>query len=151
MRVAWKYINKTEATIAVIRDYDNMRAIINTTPEEIKAVSDHMTAPASSRLTGTPGSRNPHAAEKKMVDGMDRLDLLGERYCSAVEYMAWVGPAWETLSDKEQVVLSEFYGSGSLRSGANARLQNRFNTSEATIERVRGRALSRLITLLFGK
>jgi DNA-directed RNA polymerase specialized sigma subunit len=151
MRIAWKYINKADATIAVIRDYDNMRVIINTTPEEIKAAFDKMSAPASSRLTGMPGARNPHAAEKKMTDGIDRLDHLSERYCTAVEFMAWVGPAWETLSDKEQMVLSEFYGSGNLRSGANARLQSRLDTSEATIERLRASALSRLITLLFGK
>jgi hypothetical protein len=151
MRIAWKYINKKDAAIAAIGDYDNMRAIINRTPEETRALFDKMASPASSRLTGMPGARNPHAAEQKMTDGIDRLDILGERYCTAMEFMAWFGPAWETLSDKEQEVMSEFYGSGSLRSGANARLQRRLDTSEATIDRIRGRALSRLTTLLFGK
>ena len=151
MRIAWKYIDKPKAAIAAIQDYDNQRAIINTTPEEVKAVFDKMAAPMSARLTGMPGARNPQAFEKKMVDGMDRMDLLHERYGSAAEYMAWFGPAWETLSDREQAVLTEFYASDNLHSGASARLQSRLNFSQAQVDRIRSKALSRLIVLLFGR
>jgi hypothetical protein len=79
MRIAWKYIDKTKAAIAAIQDYDNQRAIINTTPEEVKAVFDKMAAPMS------------------------------------------------------------------------ARLQSRLNFSQAQVDRIRSKALSRLIVLLFGR
>jgi len=151
MRVAWKYIDKTKAAIAAIQDYDNQRAIINTTPEEVKAVFDKMAAPMSARLTGMPGSRNPQAFEKKMVDGMDRMDLLHERYGWAAEYMAWFGPAWETLTDTERIIIREFYMTGSQRSGAAARLQSMLSYSDRQVDRLRGKAMSRLTVLLYGR
>ena len=151
MRIAWRYIDKHKATINAIGDYGNQRAIINTTPEEIKAFFDRMATPTSSHLSGMPRSRNPHASEEKMTDGIDRLDLLRDRYSDALEYMAWFEPAWGTLTDTEQTVLSEFYASENLKSGACIRLQNKLSFGEAQIQRIRGKALSRLITLLFGR
>jgi hypothetical protein len=151
MRVAWRYIDKATAAINVIGDYGNQRAIIDTPPEEIKASFDRPATPASSRLTGMPRSHNPHAAEERMADGIDQRDLLRDRYSEALEYMAWFEPAWKTLTDTERTVLSEFYASENLKSGACTRLQRVLNFGEAQIQRIRGKALSRLITLLFGR
>jgi len=151
MSVAWKYINKPEAAIAAIGDYTNMRSIINNTPEEIKAVYEKMASPKASVLSLVPGSRNPLSALERVTDQIDQLDVLRERYSHAVDYMAWFEPAWGTLTYTEKLVLSEFYGSGNLRSGANARLQHRMNYSESHIERIKNKALARMIVLLFGR
>ena len=151
MRIAWKYIDKARAAIAAVRDYGDMRSIINTTPEEIKALCGRMSDPKAANLTGSPGARDPQSGEKKLIEQIDQMDVLQERYRQALEYMAWFEPAWGTLTDTERTVLTEFYASGNQRSGANARLQIKLNFAEAQIERIRSKALSRLITLLFGK
>lgn len=48
--IALKYINKNAATVAAIRDYENMRFIINNTPQEIKDVYEQMISPRSPKL-----------------------------------------------------------------------------------------------------
>ena len=149
--IAWQYIDKTAATIAALRDYDSMCGIISDTPEEIREAYEDITAPHSPNLTGLPPAKNPQAGADRMVNQLIRLDVLQERYRSADEYMAWFEPAWNSLTDTEQTVLREFYMSGSQRSGANARLQNRLSYSERQIERFRQNGLSRMTLLLFGK
>jgi DNA-directed RNA polymerase specialized sigma subunit len=150
MTIAWKYINKNSAVIAAIRDYHNMRFIINNTPDEIKEVYEKMTAPRSAKLTGLPSPRNPQAESDKLAKQIDKLDLLRERYSSAVEYMAWFEPAWSSMTDTEQCVLREFYMSDNQKSGATYRLMNELNYSESHVERMRSNALNRLRVLLYG-
>lgn len=149
--IAWKYINKPSATILVLQDYTTMREIINITPQETKELYDRMFSPGSRTMTGLPASWNPQAGEERMINCLDTLDVIQERYRQAVEYMSWFEPAWATLSDVEQLVLREFYMNDSLRSGATVRLQERLNFSERQIQRIKEKALRRLSTLLFGK
>ena len=149
--IAWKYLNKPSATVAALQDYATMRDIINITPQETKELYDRMISTGGRQLTGLPISWNPQAGEERLVKCLDTLDVIQERYRQAVEYMSWFEPAWATLSDTEQEVLQEFYMSGSLRSGANIRLQQKLNYSHAQVDRVRSKALARLSHLLFGK
>lgn len=149
--IAWKYLNKPSATVAAMQDYGTMREIINITPQETKELYDRMISVGGRQLTGLPTSWNPQAGEDRLVKSLDTLDVIQERYRQAVEYMSWFEPAWATLSDTEQMVLREFYMNGSLRSGANVRLQQSLNYSHAQVDRVRSKALARLSHLLFGK
>ena len=149
--IAWKYINKPSATILVLQDYTTMREIINITPQETKELYDRMLSPGSWTMTGLPASWNPQAGEERMINCLDTLDVIQERYRQAVEYMSWFEPAWATLSNVEQQILREFYMGDNRRSGASARLQLELNYSEAHVERLRHKALSRLSHLLFGK
>ena len=148
--IAWKYINKNSAVIAAIRDYHNMRFIINNTPEEIKEVYERMTAPRRAKLTGLPPSKNPQSESDKLAEQIDKLDLLRERYSSAVEYMAWFEPAWSSMTDTEQRVLAEFYMGDNKKTGATYRLITELNYSESHVERMRSNALNRLRVLLYG-
>ena len=148
--IAWRYLDKTAATVAAMRDYDSMRAIINNTPDEIKDVYEKITAPRSAALTGLPSHRNPHAGEEKLVTQIDKLDVLRDRYGSALEYMAWFESAWGTLADTERMILREFYMTGNQRSGATARLQSMLSYSDRQIDRLRSKAMSRLTVLLYG-
>ena len=149
--IAWKYLNKPSATVAALQDYATMRDIINITPQETKELYDRMISTGGRQLTGLPTSWNPQANENRLVKCLDTLDVIQERYRQAVEYMSWFEPAWATLSDTEQTVLREFYMNGSLRSGANIRLQQKLNYSHAQVDCVRAKALARLSHLLFGK
>jgi hypothetical protein len=148
--IAFSYINTTAATIAAVRDYLSMRFIIENTPDEIarsKAALTDMTAPLSLSPSPPPGGYK----EDRLPDQLFRIDVLRDRLATAREYMAWFEPAWNFLSDKERTVLNEFYLQQSRNSGATQRVMAVLGVSEATAERLRGRALNHLRTLLYGK
>jgi len=128
-----------------------MRAIINNTPDEIKDVYEKMSAPRSAKLTGLPSPRNPQAGEDKLAAQIDKLDLLRERYSSAVEYMAWFESAWGTLTDTEKQILKEYYMTDNQKSGAAARVECALGYCDRQIRRIKEKALERLSVLLFGK
>lgn len=148
--IAWKYIDTSTATIAAIRDYNAMRVIINSTPEEIKAVYEKMTAPRSPNLSGMPSARNPQSGQDKIVAHIDKLDVLRERYSQAIEYMSWFEPAWSSLTDTEQLILREFYTGDNQKSGATYRMISKLGYSERQVERMRSNSLRHLRVLLFG-
>jgi len=149
--IAWKYIDKQSAAIAAVRDYNNMRAIINNTPDDIKSLYDRMVSPRSSRMTGMPRVNNPRVGEDIIVKSLDKLDVMQERYRQAIEYMAWFESAWGTLTDTEQTTIREFFMTGDLRSGATARLMYKLDYSERQVFRIKETALKRLSHMLFGK
>jgi len=148
--IALKYINKNAATVAAMRDYTNMRFIINNTPEEIKEVYEKMSAPRTPKLSRLPSTRNPQAGADKLAAQIDKLDILRERYSQAIEYMAWFEPAWSSLTDTEQHFLSEFYMGDNQKSGATYRLMTELSYSESHVERLRSNALNHLRSMLFG-
>jgi len=148
--IAWKYIDKTTATIAAIRDYNNMAAIIGYTSDAVKDIHERMTAPRTAHISETPTAHSPRSGEDKLVAQIDTINMLGERYNTATEYMTWFMPAWETLTEQERSILEEYYVAGSLRDGTRGRLANELNYSERHIDRLRGEALRRLTLLLFG-
>lgn len=148
--IVWKYIDKNAVVIAAIRDYNNMSAIIANTPDEVKEIYESMAAPRSANITEVPGARNPKSGEARVIEHIDKLDLLNERYHTAAEYMSWFKPAWEMLSEKERYILQEFYMFGDFRSGTRSRLAEEFNYVERHIDRLRSKALHRLRVLLFG-
>ena len=60
-------------------------------------------------MDGVPHSHNPHAGEERLINIIDDIDFLEERYKLAEEYMAWFTPAWEALNDEDRYLLSSFY------------------------------------------
>jgi len=148
--IAWKYLDTNAATIAAIRDYENMQAIIDNTPDDIHDVSTRMNSPRSSQITGMPSAWNPNAGQELLTNLIDKMDVLKNRYRVAEEYMSWFAPAWKQLEEREQQILSEIYMSGQLRNGARYRLANSLNYTERHIDRLRAKALQQMRTLLFG-
>ena len=147
--IALKYINKNAATVAAIRDYENMRFVINNTPQEIKDVYNQMTSPRGPKLSGMPSARNHKAGTDKLAAQIDKLDILRERYSQAIEYMTWFEPAWSCMTDADQHILSEFYMTDNQKSGATYRLMDKLSYSESHIERLRSNALNHLRSLLY--
>lgn len=72
----------------------------------------------------------------------------------ANNFLAWFNPAWEMLSEKEQLILTEYYMSGNLKSNAGARLENSdrddMQICLRQINRHKVDALSKLSMLLYG-
>ena len=152
MSIMWKYLDKRLATVAAIKDFTNMRFIINSTDDEIKRAYDKMTGVAGTNWEGMPRVHNPKAGEERMLNGIEEIDILKERYRQAMEYMDWFKPAWAQLSDEDKYVLDAFYGSEK-NYGCNAAyyVADYLNIEPSTAYKRKSRALERLTVLLFGK
>lgn len=148
--IAWSYLDKKTATIAALRDYTNMKNIIETTSEAVKNEYENMQGPRSPQISDMPKAYNPKAEEEMVVKALDKIDILLLRYKQAKEFMYWFEPAWSCLDDTEQLILREFYMSESLRSGATARLQIKLGYSERYVDKIRGTSLGRLTKMLYG-
>ena len=122
--IALNYINKSSAAIAAMKDYENMKLIIENTSKEVKDAYDDMFSLCSAKIDGMPKMHNPKAGEIKVVGSLDKINVMQERYHQAVEYMAWFEPVWCALSDEERIILREFYMQNSQRSGATTRLSH---------------------------
>ncbi|MDF2672433.1 MAG: hypothetical protein K0R09_698 [Clostridiales bacterium] len=149
--IALTYIDKKSATIAAIKDYENMKLIISTTPQEIKEEYENMISINSPGFDDMPKVYNPHVGENKVVHAIDKIDVMFERYSQAVEYMEWFETAFLTLSEEERMVLKEFYMHGNQRSGASARIEVKMNYSPRQVERLRQKSLERLMFNLYGR
>ena len=152
MSIMYMYLDKRAATIATIKDYDNMLFIIQNTDKEIDARRTRMVGVGSPNMDGMPHAPNPKAGEERLVKEIDEIDVLRERYRQAVEYMNWFEPAWNELSEDEQYVLDTFYRGGSTY-GSNAAdmVARTYGIENTTAHKRKNRALDHLQTLLFGR
>ena len=152
MSIIWKYLDKRSAAVDALKDYGSMNFIIEHTDDEIKAAYEKMGGVRSPRSDGMPHTRNPHAAEDRMIKGIEEIDVLKERYRQAVEYMAWFLPAWEELSEDERYVLEAFYGDGNeYGSSVIYKIADHFHIEQSSAYNKKNRALHHLTILLFGK
>ncbi len=152
MSIIWKYLDKRSAAVDALKDYGSMKFIIGHTDDEIKSAYEKMGGVSSPQLDGMPRSHNPQASEDRIVKGIEEIDVLKERYRQALEYMAWFLPAWEELTEDERYVLQTFYGEDN-QYGASAiyDICDRFGIERSSAYNRKNRALSHLVTLLFGK
>ena len=152
MSIIWKYLDKRSAAVDALKDYGSMKFIISHTDDEIKSAYEKMEGISSLQLDGMPRSHNPQASEDRIVKGIEEIDVLKERYRQAVEYMAWFLPAWNELTEDERYVLQTFYGEDN-QYGASAiyDICDRFGIERSSAYNRKNRALSHLVTLLFGK
>jgi len=152
MSIMWKYLDKRTATIAAIKDYDSMQFIIKSTDDEIRRSYDKMSSLGSPRWDGMPHAHNPQAGEERILNSIEEIDVLKERYRQAMEYMDWFKPAWEQLSEEERYCLETFYGDGNTY-GSNAAyyVAEYFKIEQSSAYKRKNRALDKLTVLLFGK
>ena len=147
MSVMWNYLDKRSAVIRVLQDFDNMQFIIENTDEQLKKVGSNLTGLGSPRMDGMPHAHNPQAGEDRLVEQLDKIDLLKERYRQAVEYMDWFLPAWRELTEDERYVLDIYYRAG----GSVSLICDRYGIERSSAYNRKNRALDRLVTLLYGK
>ena len=152
MSIIWKYLDKRSAVVDALKDYGSMKFIIEHTDDEIRAAYEKMGGVSSPQPDGMPRAHNPRAAEDRMVNGIEEIDVLKERYRQAMEYMAWFVPAWEELSEDDRYVLDTFYSEDNeYGSSAAEDVADYFGIERASAYRRKNRALAKLTTLLFGK
>ncbi len=152
MSIMWKYLDKRSATIAALKDYDSMKFIIDHSGEEVRCAYDSMSGVGGMKYDGMPKCHNPQAGEDRILNGIEEIDILKERYRQAVEFMDWFQPAWNELTDDERLVLDAFYGeANSYGTGAADHVARYFGIEQTSAYKRKNRALDRLTILLFGK
>ena len=148
MHISWSFLDKRKATINAIEAYKSMGFIIENTPFEIQQTRTEMEGVGSPNLNGMPKSHNPAAAEERMLNCIEEIDTIKERYRQAVEFMAWFKPAWKQLTDEEQYVLEAFYMDGD--ECAITTIMNHFAIERTSAYNRKNRSLDHLATLLYG-
>ena len=150
--IAWKYLNKTAATVEAMRDYATMEFIIRIYEPGKAELRDKMTSVRASAPTGMPRGHNPKAGETWLVAQISNLDVLEERYHSALEYMSWYKPAWDALSEDERYILTEFFlRDGVSKTDAINSIGEKFFIERAQAYRRKDKAIDHLTLLLYGK
>lgn len=149
MSIMWKYLDKKNGAIQALKDYSSMQFIIENTDARVKQERSRMTGLASPNMDGMPHMHNPKAGEDRIVNGIEEIDILKERYRQAVEYMEWFVPAWKQLSEDERYVLETFYDDDA--EGAVYEVCDHFKIERSSAYNKKNKALSHLTVLLFGK
>ena len=140
MSIMWRYLDKRSATIAAIKDFNNMQFIIRDTGEEIRGVYEIAAGVSSPKLDDMPKAHNPNAGEDRAIRAIEEIDL--PRF----------QPAWDALSEDDRFVLDTFFCSESkYGSGAADAVSDHFSIKRSSAYRKKNRALENLTTLLYGK
>lgn len=99
-----------------------------------------------------PHAHNPKAVGERVIQEIDEIDILRERYRQAVEFMNWFQPAWNEPSEDEQYVLDTFYRGGSAYgNNVTEMVACTYEIENTTTHKRKNRALDYLQTLLFGR
>lgn len=150
MQIAWKYLNKRAAALDALKDYGSMQFILEHTPDNIRAEHEKMENVRSPSFDRMPHAHNPQACEERILNGIEEIDVLKERYRQALEYMAWFQPAWENLTEGEQYVLKAFYLSNGTAEPVGTVCEH-FSIERSSAYNKKNRALKHLALLLYGK
>jgi DNA-directed RNA polymerase specialized sigma subunit len=148
--IAWRYLDKQQATLNALNDYKNMETIIEITPQEIKDIRGDMAKTRSSAPDGMPHSRNIRSGENMLCSAIDQCDVLHNRYQQAVEFMYWFTPAWLELSEEERLLLETFYMGEDNKATAVENISEELHIERAQIYRRKDKALNRLTVFLYG-
>lgn len=151
MNIVWQYLDKRAAAINALKDYSSMKYIIEHTDEDIANLNEEMTSPASPVLNGMPSNNDPKAGEKRLIACINEIDVLKERYRQALEYMGWFQPAWDALSEDEQLILTEFFINNITKTDAISNIGDKLFLERAQVYRRKEKALNHLALLLYGK
>ena len=73
MSIMWRYLDKRSATIAAIKDYNNMKFIIRDTGEEIRSVYEGAAGLSSPKLDDMPKAHNPTAGEDRTIKAIEEI------------------------------------------------------------------------------
>ena len=81
-----------------------------------------------------------------MIDCIDRIDRMKERYAEARQYLRWFEPAWKYLSEEDRQILTESF----CERMPWQEICKKHYFSKSVLYRRRYQALDRLATLLYG-
>ena len=69
--IMWNYLDKREATVAALKDYNDMQFIINDYQNQVHKIKEKMLHLQSPKFGGIPsGSGNDNATETRLISGI---------------------------------------------------------------------------------
>ena len=71
--ISWSYLDKKDATIRAMKDYDAMKFIIENTSDEIKQISEKMTSVGVPKYDDHVRSGNVHAGEDSVINRLEEM------------------------------------------------------------------------------
>ena len=153
MKIGWVYLDKKAAALRAVKDYNIMDHIIRNYLSAIEEARTRMDSTRSPVLSFAHGSSNLTASEEeRIVEAIDSINVIEERYRCAVDYMNWFLPAWSALNEVERIILSEFYQTDYVsRTTVINSLNLKLYLERAQIYRYKDKALERLALLLYGR
>lgn len=152
MSIMWNYLDKRRATIAVLKDHDGMKFIIDSYQDDLKLAKEQMIGVSSPRYGFAPSSSNKdNPTEHRLIHGISQTAKLNERYQQARLYFKWFEPAWQELSEDERFVLDTCYRTPdhSMNQGL-AILMDKYFIAKTTAYNRKNKALDHLTLLLYG-
>lgn len=150
MNIVWHYLDKRQAAVNALKDYNNMAYIIEDAGEDIASMYDKIEVPRSSAANGMPRVYSPKCTEERLASAIDEIDVLKERYRQALEYMAWFKPAWEALDDDARYILNEFFVRNATKTEAIQTISEQLHIERSWAYKKKEDALRQLTLLLYG-
>lgn len=151
MNIVWHYLDKRQAAINALKDFNNMAYIIEDTGEDIADIHEKLETPRNSDVSGMPKVNNTKSSEERLVAGIDEIDVLKERYRQALEYMIWFKPAWNELSDDEKYILNMFFLTQYAKTEIVSDIGEKLCIERSQVYHRKDRAVEKLSLLLYGK
>ncbi len=152
MTIAWTYLDKRAASIDALKDFAIMTRIIDSYPLEMEDARSDMAAYRASVLSLLPKAKSPHGGEMRLASSIDAIDILRERYRQALEFREWFEPAWDSLSEDDRFILTEFYRDDDGRQqDVVGGICEYFHIERTAAYNKKNRALMRLAHFLYGK
>ena len=151
MTIAWIYLDKKTAAVDALKDYASMEFIIQNHRGDLEEVRTKMTSLPSASVSRISKESDPKAGESRLAASLDEIDVLKERYRRALEYMEWFQPAWDSLTDDERYVLSEYFLRDDLKTNAIHNICERFSLERSAAYKRKDTALTKIALLLYGK
>ena len=150
-QIIFRYFDRKSAAIKVLRDYKSMEKIIKNTKGKILDEQMKMYSLGSFAMDGMPHAHNLHSREDRITNSIDKIDFLKDRYEAAREYMSWVNPAWHSLTEEEQYLLSQFYfDEDARRDNLITDIADRMCICTQSVYNKKNKALEKFTMLLFG-
>jgi hypothetical protein len=127
-----------------------MQKIIEITPDKLKEEEERLTSVSGGAISDMPHApRNSQSFDNKLINCINSIDVLKEKYRHALDFFYWFMPAWKSLDRQEQYILDEFYAKG-YNNGASKRLSYELHYSEPQIFRIKEHSLNKFTLLLVG-
>ena len=146
--ISWSFLDKRKATMAAIEAYGSMKFIIDTTGDKVAETRAMMSGSKTQSFSGVRGVSDPQSGEARLLAGIDKLNVLEQKYLQAVEYMNWFKPAWYQLKPDYRYILAAFYMSDEPNFPI---LMKRFQADKNAVYRKKNRALAKLTEYLYGE
>lgn len=140
------YIDRTRATIAILRDYRDQIWKLENEPKRIREIEEGVTSPRGMSAAAVHGGGSRF--EEHLCAVIDQKDLLREGHRQAEEYEAEFLPCWERLTNTERDLLTLRFVDYREGNGINA-IMEKHNVSKSEAYNRSNAALDRLTKLLF--